>query len=74
MSPATPVFDTPGRIAEKLGVPLHRVNYILNSRPYIVPTARVGRLRVFDADAVACIRHELSEIDWRTRKLGASDG
>ena len=71
MSRSTPiVFDTPGRIAQKLGVPLHRVNYVLNTRPYIVPTARVGRMRVYDAEAVACIRHELAEIDART--TGAS--
>ena len=67
MSQATPVtFDTTGRIAAKLGVPLHRVDYVLRSRPYIVPTARVGRLRVFDAEGVACIRHELAEIDARS--------
>ncbi len=60
-------LDTTGSIAQMLGVPLHRVNYVLNSRRYIMPSARVGRLRVYDADAVACIRHELSGIDARTR-------
>ena len=57
-----------------LGVPLHRVNYVLQTRRYIVPSARVGRLRVYDADAVACIRHELSAIDVRTKKQEADDG
>ena len=67
MSRSTPiVFDTPGRIAAKLGVPLHRVDYVLRSRPYIVPSARVGRLRVFDAEGVACIRFELAAIHART--------
>ena len=70
MSHSTPVFDTPGRIAAQLGVPLHRVVYILNTRRYITPTARVGRMRVYDAEAVACIRHELAEID--ATRTGAS--
>ncbi len=52
-------FDTTGRIAQKLGVPLHRVTYILKTRKYIQPTARAGRVRVYDQEAIACIRHEL---------------
>ena len=66
------IFDTPGRIAEKLGVPLHRVNYVLNTRQYIVPSARAGRLRLFDNEAVACIRHELSEIDTQAGRGGVT--
>lgn len=71
MSRSTPIiiFDTPGRIAEKLGVPLHRVDYVLRSRRHIVPSARAGRLRLYDAESVACIRHELSAIDARTRSI-----
>ena len=56
---------TPGVIAAELGVPLHRVAYVLQSRPHIRPSARAGRLRLYDRAAVALIRHELNAIDAR---------
>ena len=59
-----PKLDTSGRIAAKLGVPLHRVTYIISSRG-IEPVARAGRLRLYDRGAVALIRHELNAIDAR---------
>lgn len=65
-----PTLDTPGRIAAKLGVPLNRVLYVLATRRHIVPAARAGTLRLFDAQAVAQIRHELSGIDARRSGRG----
>lgn len=59
-----PSLDTVGRIAERLGVPLHRVQYVVH-RKRIRPTAFAGRLRLFDRAAVARIRHELNAIDAR---------
>ena len=63
---------TPGRIADKLGVPLHRVQYILSTRRHIHPSARAGQVRIFDSVAVAQIRHELNAIDAR-RVVRAGD-
>jgi len=59
-----PSLDTTGRIAGKLGVPLHRVSYIIRSRR-LKPAALAGRLRLYDREAVAMIRHELNAIDAR---------
>ncbi len=47
---------TVGAISERLGVPLHRVQYTLRSRPWIRPAALAGRTRLFDNDALAAIR------------------
>jgi hypothetical protein len=63
-----PSLMTPGRIAERLGVPLPRVLYILSTRPHIQPSARAGCLRLFDRQAVAQILHELNAIDARRGK------
>ena len=54
---------TPGRIATELSEPLHRVQYVLLTRPHIRPRARAGILRLFDRDALAMVRHELNAID-----------
>ena len=59
---AVPSLLTPGRIAERLGVPLPRVLYILSTRPHIQPSARAGCLRLFDHHALAQVRHELNAI------------
>lgn len=59
---------TPGVIAADLGVPLHRVLYILQTRVHIRPSARAGQLRLFDREAVALIRHELNAIEARRCK------
>lgn len=58
-----PQLRTPGVLAELLAVPLHRVDYILRTRPHIRPTARAGRLRLYDNEALAMLRHELNVID-----------
>ena len=63
---------TPGVLAADLDVPLHRVQYVLRSRAHITPSARAGRLRLYDREAVALIRHELNAID--ARREGGTDG
>ena len=60
-----PTLRTPGVVARDLGEPLHRVVYVLRSRRHIRPAARAGRLRLYDREAVALIRHELNAIDAR---------
>jgi len=66
---------TPGVLATDLGVPLHRVEYVLQSRPHIKPSARAGCLRLYDREAMALIRHELSAIDaWRARRTPGKGG
>ncbi len=56
---------TPGVLAADLSEPLHRVVYVLRTREHIRPSARAGRLRLYDREAVALIRHELNAIDAR---------
>ena len=66
---------TPGVLAADLDVPLHRVQYILQSRDHIKPSARAGRLRLYDREALALIRHELNSIDARRAgREGGGDG
>jgi hypothetical protein len=60
-----PRLNTPGRLANALNVPLHRVLYVLRTRRHIRPTARAGALRLFDRKAIAMVRHELHAIDAR---------
>lgn len=71
MKVTLPRLATPGQIALLLGVPKHRVDYILRSRRYIKPRALAGIVRCFDDEAVAQIRHELKAIDARTAGKGA---
>ncbi len=63
---------TPGVLAADLDVPLHRVLYILQTRDHIKPSARAGRLRLYDREAIALIRHELNAID--ARREGGTHG
>jgi hypothetical protein len=58
-------LNTTGRISKMLREPLHRINYILATRPHIQPAAWAGNLRLYDRRAVAMIRHELNAIDAR---------
>jgi len=64
-----PRLNTTGRIAATLGVPAHRVAYILTTRPHIKPSALAGRVKLYDRRAVAQIRHELNAIDARRPEL-----
>ena len=58
-----PQLRTTGIIANELSQPIHRILHVLRTRQHIHPTARAGRLRLYDRDAVAMIRHELNSID-----------
>ncbi len=60
-----PRLRTPGVMAADLGQPLHRVLYVLRTRRHIKPAARAGRLRLYDLEAQALVRHELNAIDAR---------
>jgi hypothetical protein len=63
--PAEPTLITPGVIARQVKKPLHRVTYILANRKHIRPSARAGTLRLYDEQAVAQVRHELTAIEAR---------
>jgi len=65
--PPVPKLRTPGVLAELLGVPLHRVQHVLRTRSQIRPTARAGRLRLYDLEALELVRNELKRIDARTK-------
>lgn len=60
----TPRLLTAGQIAVKLGVPFHRVRYVIKARD-IQPAAWSGNARVFDREALALIRQSLNGIDAR---------
>lgn len=64
----SPTLCSPGVLARRLNVPLHRVIYILNTRPHIRPAARAGRMRLYDREAVGQVRQELDLIDALTRR------
>lgn len=67
-------FKTPGVIAEILGVSLHRVQYILRTRPHIQHKATAGTIRLYDLEAVAQVRHEINAIDARRDALRVPQG
>ena len=69
-----PNLLTPGRIAERLGEPIHRVLHVLATRQHIRPLARAGTLRLYDNEAVAAVRHELNAIDARRASRGCRRG
>lgn len=74
MKTLAPRLLTTGRMADALGQPVHRVTYILATRPHIQPAARAGTLRLFDRRALAMVRHEIDAIDARqTRKAVRDD-
>jgi uncharacterized protein YjbI with pentapeptide repeats len=61
-----------GRIAAEYGVPVHRIDYVLATRPHIQPVAKAGTLRLFDQHGKNLIRAELEQIDAKASE--ASDG
>ena len=69
----TPKLRTPGVLAADLGVPLHRVLYLLRTRKHIRPAATAGVLRLYDRDALDKLQQELAIIDARRSKGGASN-
>ena len=60
-----PRLITPGVMSRELGIPLHRVQYVLATRSHINPAARAGILRLYDHKALAMVRHEINAIDAR---------
>lgn len=56
------ILPTIGVISKQLGVPAHRVEYVIVSRG-IKPVGRAGNARVFSASAVGLIKDELAKID-----------
>lgn len=61
MSLTSPQLPTVGVIAVRLGVPSHRVEYVLRTRA-ITPSGWAGNARVYDEAAVVRIRSELDRI------------
>lgn len=55
------LFSTVGSIADRLGVPVHRVRYIIDSRG-IQPSGWAGHSRVFTPADVDHIKTELARI------------
>lgn len=61
--PRPPRLRTPGVLASELGVPIHRIQYLLATRSHIRPAATAGRVRLYDRDALEALRRELWAID-----------
>ena len=59
---------TLGRMAEEIGQPIHRVDYVVRTRG-IPATAKAGRLRLYGRAAVAAVREEIHRMD---RQQGVS--
>lgn len=57
-----PKLRTTRIAATELGQPLHKVLYLLSTRPDIQPVAFAGRTRLFDRAALARLRDELEAI------------
>ncbi len=57
-----PALPTVGEIAQRLGVPVHRVTYVIDSRG-IRPVGWAGNAKVFDEAAVQRIGSELARIE-----------
>ena len=58
-------LNTVGLLAEKLGQPVHRVEYVIRTRSHINHVAVAGRTRLFDDGAARQLRHEFNAIDAR---------
>lgn len=58
----TSVVPTVGVIAQRLGVPIHRVAYIIRARG-IAPVGRAGNARTFAEEQVEQISVELHQIE-----------
>ena len=57
-----PAMPTTGAIANRLGVSVHRVSYVIDSR-HILPVGWAGNAKVFDEAAVQRIASELARIE-----------
>jgi hypothetical protein len=54
---------TVGDIANRLGEPLHRVEYVLRTRRQLRPQGRVGNARIYSESDLQFIASELRRID-----------
>ncbi len=57
-----PAAPTIGEIARRLGVAVHRVEYVIRTRN-LRPAARAGNIRVFSANDVDFVGAEIRRID-----------
>ncbi len=64
---------TTGLLAEKLGRPVHQVNYVLATRHHIKPAALAGKARLYDLKAMALLRHELNTMDAQRGGAGVAE-
>jgi len=62
----------PGVVAVELGEPLHRIAYVLRTRPHIRPRAYAGTVRLFDNATITEVQHEINAIDARRMARRAS--
>lgn len=69
--PAAPNLLTPGVIARRLAVPLHRVLYVLRTRR-VQPVARAGILRLYTLAHLRLVDSELRAI--HTARHHGGDG
>jgi len=70
MTERVPVAPTIGEIARRLGVAVHRVEYVVRSRD-LAPVSWAGNCRVFSEADVAFIGAQIRRIDAReVRCLG----
>ena len=64
---ATPQLITVGKMAADMGVPIHRVEYVIKARRIKV-SALAGKYRLFDRAAVALVAEALKML---AKKEGA---
>ena len=62
MTAAIPVALTVGQIAQRIGCPLHRIEYVINTRK-LRPKEVAGNARVFTEADVGFIASEIRRID-----------
>ena len=63
---------TVGEIAALLGIPVHRIECVLRSRPHIRPKVTAEDARCFDDEALVRIRRELNSMN--VRRQGVRNG
>ncbi len=68
-----PRLITSGVISQETGQPLHRVLWVLKTRPDIRPAAYAGIIRLFTRSAIARVRHELNAIDAKRSTQGGNE-
>lgn len=72
MDDSPPAVRTTGKMAADLGVPKHRVEYVIRSRG-IRESARAGQFRLYGRDAFRAVADALDAIDARRGQGVGSD-